>query len=308
MPHPPPPASGRTRHRPAPAEALRASAPQPYPGRRDVSSARGGTVRSVTRAVAVLRAFEHGSRLELREIAHAAGLDRGTTRRLLMTLMADGLVIQYAPTGQYSLGPELRRLAGYVVDVDLRQVFGPQLEALAAELGMTAFLSAWRNHAAVCLERHHDLHGLQVRWWDVGGAMPANCGAAPKLLLAYQSEAEIERVLAGELVPLTRRSIVSRPALRRRLALIRKRGWELAIDDVATGLTALAVPALDESGAIIAAVSITGLTSQMVRAGKPLHLDRLRRVVGSVLQPATPPGRVGAPAAARGAGTLAGVA
>ncbi len=242
------------------------------------------TVRAVARAIAVLRAFEDGSRLELRDIAAKAGLDRGTTRRLLMTLMTDGLVVQYENTGQYSLGPALRRLAGYVVDVDLRQIFAPHLEKLAVDLGTTAFLSVYRDHSAVCLERYHDLHGLDVRWWGVGGVLPTNCGAAPKVLLAFQSLQEVEQMLAARLSALTSKSIIDRDVLRRRLTLIRKRGWELAVDDVAIGLSALAVPVLDERNNLLGAISIAGLTPQMVLRGKPVHLDRLLEVVDSVNQ------------------------
>jgi IclR family transcriptional regulator, KDG regulon repressor len=56
---------------------------------------------------------------------------------------------------------------------------------------------------------------------------------------------------------------------------VRKRGWEFAIDDVAVGLTALAVPILDEKGAPLCVISIGGLTPQMVERGRPVHLKRM---------------------------------
>jgi hypothetical protein len=34
---------------------------------------------------------------------------------------------------------------------------------------MTAFLSVFRDGAAICLDRFHDMRGLEVRWWSVGG-------------------------------------------------------------------------------------------------------------------------------------------
>jgi DNA-binding IclR family transcriptional regulator len=63
--------------------------------------------------------------------------------------------------------------------------------------------------------------------------------------------------------------------LRKRLLLVRKRGWGFAIDDVAVSLTALAVPILDDKDAPLCAISIGGLTPQMVERGRPIHLERM---------------------------------
>src|SRR5262249_48656634 len=155
-------------------------------------------------------------------------------------------------------------------------IAAPVLSQVATELQATAFLSIYQQHAAVCLERFHDIRGMEVRWWAVGGTLPLNCGGAPKLLLAYQPEEEIERALAQPLVALTPKSITDPVTLRAQLARIRARGWEFAIDDVALGLTALAVPVMNDDGQPICAISIGGLTPQMVRRGRPIHLARLQ--------------------------------
>ena len=115
-----------------------------------------------------------------------------------------------------------------------------------------------------------------MRWWAVGGTLPLNCGGAPKLLLAYQSPAEINRVLARPLTQLTPKSVMDPRVLRRQIDKIRERGWEFAVDDVAVGLSALAVPVLDGDGTIVCALSMGGLTPQMARRGQPLHLGGCR--------------------------------
>ena len=77
----------------------------------DSETPAGGTVRAVRRALAILKAFDDNRELPLREIAERASLDRGTTRRLLLTLMAEGVILQDTDSGLYSLGPVIRRLA-----------------------------------------------------------------------------------------------------------------------------------------------------------------------------------------------------
>ena len=70
--------------------------------------------------------------------------------------------------------------------------------------------------------------------------------------------------------------------LRRQIAKIREREWEFAVDDVAVGLSALAVPVLDGDGAIVCALSMGGLTPQMARRGQPVHLKRLQAAAEAV--------------------------
>lgn len=242
-------------------------------------------VRSVRRAAAILRSFAGRGVLSLTEVSQLSGLDKGTTRRLLLTLASDGLVVFDAATQRWGLGGVIRDLANSVADgFDVRAAAGPVLAELAADLKGTIFLSVYQDGRAVCLERIHDITGMEVRWWQIGGTLPINCGGAPKLLLSYQDPEEIARVLPEELTALTPKSITDRDALLARLEKVRAQGWELAVDDVALGLSALAVPVFDRQGRLVCAVSAAGLTPQMVRRGRPVHLERLLAAARAVAE------------------------
>ncbi|MBV1694470.1 MAG: IclR family transcriptional regulator [Hyphomicrobiales bacterium] len=243
----------------------------------DEEPARLSTVRAVQRAAAILKSFEGKHLQSLAEITRATGLDKGTTRRLLFTLKAEGFIAQDPRTERYGLGRMIRTLAtGIEMEFDLRAIAVPLLSELAAELQITAFLSVYEDHQAVCLERVHDMKGMEVRWWSVGGTLPLNCGGAPKVLLAHQHDDEIRRALKQPLTRLTPASPVNPRVLRAHLATVRERGWDLAVDDVVVGLTALAVPVFDRERRLVCAISIAGLTPQMVHNGKPVHLQRLQ--------------------------------
>lgn len=233
-------------------------------------------VRAVTRALNVLKSFAGKTGQTLAEVTAATGLDKGTTRRLLLTLMDSGFVLHDAATQQYRLGFAIRQLAASVTgEFDLRAMALPILNDLATDLHMTAFLSVYDNGDTVCLERIHDMRGIEVHWWPVGGTLPFNCGGAPKLLLSYCEPEDIARTLKRPLVALTPKSITSPAKLMADLKKIRERGWELAVDDVALGLTALAVPVRGSDGKVVCAVSVAGLTPQLSNRGRPMHLPRL---------------------------------
>ena len=156
-------------------------------------------VRAVTRGLAVLTSFAGKSLQSLAEVTAATGLDKGTTRRLLLTLMDSGFIAQDPATQRYRLGRAVRDLAANVADdYDLRAVAQPVLTELASALHVTAFLSIYDEGDVICLDRIHDMKGIEVHWWAIGGTLPYNCGGAPKLLLSYQPKEEIERVLDRE--------------------------------------------------------------------------------------------------------------
>jgi DNA-binding IclR family transcriptional regulator len=233
-------------------------------------------VRAVTRALAVLNSFAGKGLQSLAEVTQVTGLDKGTTRRLLLTLMDSGFIAQDPTSQHYRLGRAIRDLASNVADdLDLRAIAMPVMTELASELHITAFISVYDEGDVVCLERIHDMKGIEVHWWAVGGTLPYNCGGAPKLMLAYQSQQEINRALKRPMSALTPKSVTDPNELRAQLTKIRKRGWECAIDDVAVGLTALAAPVHGKDGEIVCCISIAGLTPQMVNRGRPVHLERI---------------------------------
>lgn len=241
-------------------------------------------VRSVVRAATILRAFTPDARrLALAEIARRTGLDKGTARRLLVTLKAVGLIEQDPSTQRYALAPAVLELGGAVPHLsDLSDIAKDALSDLAQATGATVFLSTKRDTKAICLGRYLSDTAIQVRWWDVGGTRPMNCGGAPRLLLAMAPESEWERVIADGLTSFTAKSRTDPDALRSDLHAIRARGWELSIDDVVEGLAAAAVPVRDRAGTTVAAISVAGLTQHVVTDGAPRFLDAMAAAADNI--------------------------
>ena len=236
-------------------------------------------MRAVSRAVGILRAFTpERQHLALAEVARAAGLDSGTTRRILVTLKDEGLVRQDDGNGTYCLSLELLQLASAVPDGNsLRELTASRLMRLARETQATVFLSIRQGDAAVCLARYHSESAVQVRWWSVGGKLPLNCGAGPKVLLSNLSGEEKEQILSGSLTQLTGHSTAEPESLRTEIDQISQAGWALTQDDVAEGLSALAVPLCNGLGEVLAAISIGGLTPQIISQSEPRWLNELQR-------------------------------
>lgn len=255
-------------------------------GDRDITMKPGvPLVRALDRGIALLRAFTpEKPRQTLAELTKSAELDKGTTRRLLQTLMIAGLVDHDARGAVYSLSAGILEIASAVhTGRELREVAAPYLSDIAESCHMTTFLWVHHEGLALCTDRVRAGHpSIDTSWFTVGARTPLNCGGGPRALLAFITPEDREIALRMPLPARTPWSQTNLDELRNAAEQIRERGYELAIDDFVPGLAAVGVPVFDSTGRLAGSISITGLTGQLVENGQPKFLDILLRTTANM--------------------------
>ena len=234
-------------------------------------------VRSISRAVAILRAFSkaHPHRA-LNEIVRETGLDAGTTRRILVTLRDEGLVFQDPATGLYSASAGLLELARAVPEsLTLVNLVDDRLLQLAKDTQTTIYLSTVEGDVALCQACHNGGQAIEVRWWAVWEIRSFDRGTGPRVLLAHMSEQERERILSGPL----RLEAGEEKTLRAEIARAREKGFIVKHDEIVEGISAMAVPLLDDAGRLLGAISSGGLTPNYVGAAQAVHLEKMQTAV-----------------------------
>ncbi|MCA1552871.1 MAG: IclR family transcriptional regulator [Chloroflexi bacterium] len=216
-------------------------------------------IQSVQRASAILKAFGEASpQLGVGELARQLDLHKSTVSRLLATLEGEGWV-ERAPHGdKYRLGVEFIRLATRAPHfADVRAVAPPFLNKLAEHTHETVNLSIRDGNAALNVEQASGAYLVGGTNW-VGRRTPLHCVANGKVLLAFQPRAEIERVFMTPLSRFTQHTLTSKSAVRAELRRVRERGYATALGELEEGLNAVAAPIRDRSGAVVAALSVSG--------------------------------------------------
>jgi DNA-binding IclR family transcriptional regulator len=217
------------------------------------------TLQLVAKVGLVLDALaEHGP-LTPAGLGTIIGEPRSSMYRIVDSLVALELIEPAERRGTVQLGLHLFRLGSVVAQrFDVRQRALPPMEDLHRATEETVVLMVPRGRDAVCLER---LDGRWVRMVivEIGGSMPLHTGAAPRALLAYRSAAEIDAYLrAPGLARYTERTAIEPGAIRTMLDATRARGYATSDEDVVAGVAALAAPVRDHTGAVVAAISVTG--------------------------------------------------
>ena len=230
-------------------------------GAASVSGPAPGT-QSIDRAGEMLaRLLDSEGPMSLRELAEAADLPKSTASRLLSALERHGLVHQDGARGKLEPGPAILRFAHRGgVERHLVELAESALQALSQASGETVNLSVPTPQGVDHLAQVDGLHFLGAGQW-VGRRVDYHCTANGKVFLAFGA-AELP---PGPLARLTTATVVSRAALEAELAAVRRDGYATAIDELEAGLSAIAAPVRGPTGAVIAALSISGPTLRITR-------------------------------------------
>jgi DNA-binding IclR family transcriptional regulator len=235
----------------------------------------GGLVQSVDRALSILEVLARDGEAGVTEIAADLGVHKSTAFRLLATLEAHRLVEQDGERGRYRLGVGNLRLAGATTArLDLVQEARPVCRQLASETGETVNITVRAETSALYLDQVAGSSALQSHNW-VGQHIPLHATSNGKVLLSELEDAQPKKAVR-ELPRYTDQTVTTMSKLVAELAHVREQGYALAVDELETGLTAVAAPIRNAHGDVIASISVSGPSFR-------LTADRLDRAIPLLL-------------------------
>jgi len=208
------------------------------------------SVQSVDRAIAILEILARRGETRVTDLALELDVHKSTAFRLLGALEQGGLVEQSGERGRYRLGFGVVRLAGAATaQLDLSREGHEVCERLAVAIGETVNIAVPEDGHAVNISQVRGPSAISGHNW-VGQRTPVHATSSGKVLLAFGAVA-----LPATLERYTARTLVE---LDEQLAEIRRRGFGYTIEELETGLNAVAAPIRGPGGAVVAAVSASG--------------------------------------------------
>ena len=216
-------------------------------------------MQSVDRAITVLEILARRGEAGVTEVASEIDVHKSTAFRLLGALEGHGLVEQAEDRGKYRLGFGLIPLAGAVSDrLDVTRQGRAVCARLASEMGETINLAVLQQHWAVNVDQALGPSTVSTHNW-IGRLTPLHCTSSGKILLAHvPAERRAELLAASGMEQLTPRTVTLTGPLEAELARVRTAGYAVALEEYEMGLNAVAAPVHDRSGAVIAALSVSG--------------------------------------------------
>jgi DNA-binding IclR family transcriptional regulator len=216
-------------------------------------------VKSVERALAILKTFDETAPfLTAQEIAHRIGIPRPSVYRFLKTLCENNFLVELGESDlrRFAIGSSLLSLSKVAFGQgELRRVAQPVMRLAADKSDESTYLSVRNGAQAVCIE-NFDAQAPLRYGGRVGNTYPLYAGS-PKVILAYLDDGLRDHLIKEMILsPITKTTITSRDELYRRLAAIRRRGFEISHGEMFPETCAIGAPVFDQNGSVIAVLSI----------------------------------------------------
>lgn len=193
-------------------------------------------------------------------IGRVCKLSNATVQRILATLQTYGYVVRDVTTKRFRLGPAARALGRACHVMPVWHSAGiPTLKLLAEQTGETAILTLPTEDRlrATCIESVASSQALRLVV-PPGRSFPLHAGAQQKVILAFMSDEDQQRIVEGPLEKLSQSTIVESEKLWQELRVIRGRGWARSRDETNLGTWGLAMALLDRHGDAVASLGIAG--------------------------------------------------
>ncbi|WP_088143191.1 IclR family transcriptional regulator [Achromobacter xylosoxidans] len=222
-------------------------------------------VQSFARGLSVIRAFgPDRSEMTLSEVAAVTGLTRAGARRILLTLEHLGYVT--VDDRKFSLTPRILELGyAYLSGTPLWNLALPYMEEVAEQTRESCSVSVLEGADIVYILRL-STHKVMTINLAVGSRLPAWVTSMGRVLLAGLAEPELDRVLAlSQIQTYTPHTVTDIPELKRVLAGVRADGYACVAQELEPGLQSVAVPIMDRSGRVIAAMNVSGHANRFTR-------------------------------------------
>lgn len=212
------------------------------------------------------------------ELYKESNVPKSSLHRILTSLLKYGYVLQDKDNKKYRLGPSLLRLgASYLYQNDLRKIAAPYLKKLGQELNETVFLTVFQSELVICIDTCETSRNNITYFVRQGRAMPFNTTAAAKVLLAYQTEEMIKKlVIPKNLVKDTEKSIIDPKIFIKHLAEIREKGYSTCKEEMEEGVMAIAAPIWNIKSKVIGSVAVVGPLTRIENSEK-VFIEKIKK-------------------------------
>jgi len=230
----------------------------------NVRPKRNYDITALQRGLRLLHLFSESPRgLTAKQVAALSRLPVSTVHRFLANLVTAGFLNRDGE-GTHHLGIACFSIGQAAVgQLDIRRLSLPYLRELNQQTRETIHLTVRHGFSAVYVEKLDSPEPLRIHS-RIGAAVPLNCTAVGKVMLAYMPEDEQDRILPElDLKRLTPNSVGNLQELKTELYRVRKNGYACDLEEHELHIRCVAAPIWDHTGSVQSSLSITAPTLRM---------------------------------------------
>jgi IclR family KDG regulon transcriptional repressor len=240
---------------------------------------------SFRNALRVLNLFSvEDPELQLEDIASRLEIGQSTAFRLVHTLMVEGLIVRDSSAKSYRLAASVLAFGQTLIKKEnLYHMSLEIIEKLAERTGETAHIGIMKEFQLLYLLKIDSAHPVHLLS-HAGRKSPLHCTSTGQVLLAYQEESIIEKVIDKGLAAFTSKTITDPMKLKKLLDTIRIKGYAVSKEELHEGVVSIAAPVLNSKSKTIASVSIAGPITRINERTIPKLIKQVQKSADEVIK------------------------
>jgi IclR family transcriptional regulator, KDG regulon repressor len=241
---------------------------------------------SLTNALTILKSFSMDNPEQgVTEIAKNLNIGKSTVHRLLLSLGSEGFVYKDPNSNRYSLGTSLLSLTTIVnSQLPIVNESIPILNVLTERTGETSHLGILEGKYVIYLQKIESEHPAKLSTL-IGMRQPIHATSIGQIILAYQNEKTINKLIPEKLEKFTDKTITTLDNWKMKLSAIRQQHFVISDEEYEKGFISIAAPVFDEKGQVIAAVSIVGPVNRMLKKIKQkAYIEEVRSAAAKLTE------------------------
>lgn len=213
-------------------------------------------VEAATKLIAYL-AYQ-GREVGISEISRGIEMNKNMVFRILNSLEQEGWV--YCHEQKYALTLLPFQLTSKSLSrMNLYTAATPGVLSLWRKTGESTYLGV-RKEDKICYLQHYDGTGDVRVAGRVGGEYQLYCSAPGKVVLAYADSDFISQYVKGQFPKRTANTITEAEEMLAHLEQVRRQGYATDCEEFGNGITCVAAPIRDYTGAVVGAVGCSAFT------------------------------------------------
>lgn len=229
----------------------------------NTSEAKGHGIQSLELGLDILKIIaEQNKALSITEISNLCQMSKSKLHRYLTSFCRSGLLEKHEDL-RYSLGTELVLLGLKASEkLDVKELAAPYLIALRETFNETVALALWGEHGPFFLRWEASIRAVNVGI-RAGSQVSVIRSAPGKLFVAYLPKSRTQELVKRELAKYQ----MEEQSFYAEIEEIKRTGFSVTNGSLIPGISALSCPVFGQSGDIVAAITIVGLSGLLDISG-----------------------------------------
>lgn len=222
------------------------------------------SVQATETSLTIIETLKRERSTSIADLSRMLPVSKSTIHNHVKTLEQRGYLVKEGDQ-QYRLGLAFFDIGEHARDnVHIYHAAVPVIDELVRKTGMKAQVMVEEQGEGYYVYSNQGNNAIKTR---IGRKVRLHCTSAGKAVLAHLPDERVESILDEfDLDRRTTNTITDRDELMEELEEVREQGFAFNDEERLKGLRAVGAPILDEEGAVLGAVSVSGPTTRMNNA------------------------------------------